>query len=210
MIDIHIFEGYRVPGSNVMLDAMHRDRKTIFVDLLKWDVPIIGGQFEIDHFDGPQAIYLVAAENDEGHLGSIRLLPTCGPHILSDIFPQLCDGAVPIGTDIWEISRGCLSPRLRACERLHIRNALTSAAVDFALLHGITSYTCIADMGWLSQILALGWGCMPLGLPQTIGRSLTGALRIEIHGGTPGLLRDAGTYQQTRLIREPQGQRNAA
>lgn len=196
---IQIFRGAQAPGSNAILDAMYRDRKHVFVDLLKWDVPVVDGCFEIDQFDDERAIYLVAADERGAHRGSIRLLPTDGPHILGTIFPDLCDDAVPRSSDIFEISRGCLSMRLRAPERLVVRNALTTAAVEYALLHGIQAFTCIADSGWLSQVLALGWNCWPLGLPQKIGRCLTGALRIDITPETPHLLRDAGTYRPAPL-----------
>ena len=34
------------------LEAMHRDRKKIFVDGLKWDIPVVDGQYEICHRSG--------------------------------------------------------------------------------------------------------------------------------------------------------------
>ncbi|CAN5497335.1 acyl-homoserine-lactone synthase [soil metagenome] len=196
---IEIFQGARPPAGHRLTDGMHRDRKRVFVDLLKWDVPVVGGQFEIDQFDTERAIYLIAANERGDHLGSIRLLPTDGDHILGTIFPQLCEDAVPTSPRIYEISRGCLSPGLKAAARREVRNALTTAAVEFALLQEIESYTCIADAGWLSQILSLGWDCWPLGLPQKIGRSLTGALRIEIGPQTLRQLQDAGTYMSYPL-----------
>lgn len=196
---IQIFQGTQSPETHATLAGMHRDRKRVFVDLLKWDVPVIEGRYEIDQFDTDRAVYLVAVDADGAHRGSIRLLPTDGDHILGSIFPWLCDGDVPASPRIYEISRGCLSPRLRAAERLEIRNALTTAAVQFALLHDIESFTCIADSGWLSQILSLGWDCWPLGLPQKVGRALTGALKIEITAHTLRQLQEAGTYQSCPL-----------
>lgn len=191
---IQIFEGSLAFGLHPAFDAMHRDRKRVFVDLLKWNVPVIEDCFEVDQFDGERAIYLVAADEDGNHRGSIRLLPTDGDHILGSVFPGLCEGDVPRSPRIYEISRGCLSPALRAPERLAVRNALTTAAVEFALLHDIDAFTCIADSGWLSQILALGWDCWPLGLPTRIGRVMTGALRIDVRSDTLQKLREAGTY----------------
>ena len=178
---------------------MHRDRKRIFVDLLKWDLTVIAGEFEVDQFDTSAAIYLISAEPDGTHRGSIRLLPTNRPHILGSLFPDLCEGPVPTGAGIYEITRGCLSPRLRAAERLRVRNQLTTAAVEFALFNGIDTFTCIADGGWYSQILALGWMCEPLGLPRIVGGTMTGALRISITRETPRLLLEAGTYSHSTL-----------
>lgn len=197
---IHVFEGFETPAGHPLLDEMHRDRKRVFVDLLKWHVPVIDGQYEADQFDGPGAVYLVAAGADGRHHGSIRLLPTKGPHVLGSVFPELCEEIVPSGPDIYEISRGCLSPRLRAAERLQIRNQLTTAAVEYALRNEITAYSCIAEAGWFSQILSLGWRCMPLGVPQIIGRALTGALRIDISSQTLAMLQEAGTYAETGMV----------
>ena len=63
---------------------MHRDRKTVFVDRLGWQVPVVNGDLEIDQFDGDDAIYLIAVDEAGGHAGSLRLLPTAGPHLLAD------------------------------------------------------------------------------------------------------------------------------
>ena len=79
-------------------------------------------------------------------------------------------------------------------------SAVTTAVVEFALLRGIDRFTCIADSGWLSQILSLGWDCRPLGLPRDIAGLNTGALVIEIDSDTPDKLRTAGTYVPMRIV----------
>jgi N-acyl-L-homoserine lactone synthetase len=193
------FSGHPKPGASQAIDNMHRDRKRVFVDLRKWDVPVVDDEYEIDQFDSAHAVYLISAGPDGEHFGSIRLLPTERPHILGSLFPHLCDGAPPTGHDIWEITRGCVSPRLRASERLRQRNRLTSAAVQFALAHGISRFVCVADSGWLSQILALGWNCEPLGEPRLIEGAMTGALQIHVSGRTITMLRRAGNYETVRL-----------
>ena len=38
---------------------MFEARKRVFVDLLKWDVPVLDDAYEIDQFDTPDASYLV-------------------------------------------------------------------------------------------------------------------------------------------------------
>jgi acyl-homoserine lactone synthase len=197
---IQIFEGAEWGEGSPVLSGMYRDRKRIFVDLLSWDVPVVDGAYEIDQFDDKHAIYVVATNERGEHDGSIRLLPSVRPHVLGDIFPELCDGPVPSGEHIFELSRACLSPRNRAAGRLQVRNAVTTAVVEFALLQGIRRFTCIADSGWLSQILSLGWDCRPLGLPREIAGLSTGALVIEIDGDTPDKLRSAGTYVPMRIV----------
>lgn len=187
-------------GISTSLDAMYRERKHVFVDLLGWDVPVVGGEFEIDEFDTSDATYLLKEDDQGHHLGSIRLLPSTGPHVLGSIFPGLCDGPVPSSPAIMEISRGCLSPRMRATQRRQVRDELISGAVLFALLHGIRAFSCVADSGWLSQILALGWDCEMLGEPRLIDGVSTGAIRISVSSGTIEQLRAAGTYRDTNLV----------
>lgn len=197
---IQIFDGAEWGEGSPVLNDMYRDRKRIFVDMLGWDVPVIDGAYEIDQFDDEHAIYVVATNERGEHDGSIRLLPSIRPHVLGNIFPELCDGPVPSGEHIFELSRACLSPRNRAARRLEVRNTVTTAVVEFALLRGIRRFTCIADSGWLSQILSLGWDCRPLGLPREIAGLSTGALVIEIDGDTPDKLRTAGTYVPMRIV----------
>ena len=177
-----------------ILRQMFEARKQVFVDLLKWDVPVLGGRFEVDEFDNEHANYIIVADPDGNHLGSARLLPTTRPHILGDLFPQLCAGPLPAGPDIFEITRFCLARTQGALARRKTRNQLVSALVSFALERGIRTYTGVAEMGWLQQILAFGWDCRPLGVPLQLGSRLTGALAISIGSETPALLDQNGIW----------------
>ncbi|MFP5435762.1 MAG: acyl-homoserine-lactone synthase [Alphaproteobacteria bacterium] len=189
---LHIRQSAARPASDAVLRSMFAARKSVFVDLLKWDVPVLDGRYEVDQFDDVHATYLILAEPDGTHLGSARLLPTTRPHILSDLYRDLCDEAPPRSPDIFEITRFCLDRRLRARERRQVRDALVNALVDHALASGITAYSAIAEMGWYQQILAFGWRCLPLGLPRVIDGSMLAALRIDITAETPALLADGG------------------
>ena len=172
--------------------AMFEARKRVFVDLLKWDVPVIAGRYEIDQFDDEHAAYLIVADDQGAHLGSARLLPSERPHILDTLFPELCAGSVPRGPDVLEITRFCLDRSLGARRRLDTRNRLVTALARHALERGIATYTGVAELCWLQQILAFGWRCRPLGLPRAIGGRMLGALRIDISPETPRLLAENG------------------
>nr|NUR37386.1 autoinducer synthase [Sphingomonas sp.] len=139
-------------------------------------------------FDDEQAVYLIVADASGDHLGSARLLPTTRPHILDSLFPNLCAGEPPRSPDCFEITRFCLSRNQNARERLETRNRLVSGLAQYALENGISAYTGVAELSWLQQILAFGWRCRPLGLPQAIGGRTLGALRIDIDAETPALL----------------------
>jgi len=174
--------------ADATLRAMFEDRKTVFVDLLKWDVPVLDGRFEIDEFDDSHATYIIIGDDQGDHLGSARLLPTTRPHILNMLFAELCAGIPPTGPDIAEITRFCLSPRRNSASRRRIRNQLVTALTWHALETGIRTYTGVAELTWLQQILAFGWACRPLGIPLRVDCGTLGALAIEIGPDTPNLL----------------------
>jgi len=109
-------------------------------------------------------------------------------HIRDPLFPSLCAGEPPRSSDCFEITRFCLGRNQNARERLETRNRLVSALAQYALDNGISAYTGVAELSWLQQILAFGWRCRPLGLPQVIGGRTLGALRIDIDADTPALL----------------------
>lgn len=189
---LHVLHSAASPATYDALRAMFAARKSVFVDLLKWDVPVLDGTYEIDQFDDVHATYLILAEPDGSHLGSTRLLPTTRPHILDSLYAELCDDAPARASDMYEITRFCLDRRLTACERRAVRDTLVTNLVEHALANGIRSYTAIAEIGWFQQILAFGWHCMPLGLPRILDGAMLVALRIDITPETPALLASAG------------------
>ena len=197
---LHILDSVTRATADGVLRAMFAARKSVFVDLLKWDVPVLDGQYEIDQFDDEHATYLILTDEFGTHLASTRLLPTTRPHILDSLYTDLCEETPPRGADIVEITRFCLDRRLHARERRAVRDTLVTALVDHALARDIASYTAIAEMGWFQQILAFGWRCLPLGLPQEIDGALLAALRIDIAPDTPRLLARAGVTASLAVL----------
>ena len=189
------------PASDPLLRAMLEARKQVFVDLLGWDVPVLDGRYEVDQFDDAHASYLIVTDGSGAHLGSARLLPTSRPHILDSLFPHLCAGAPPRGRGCVEITRFCLGRNQNAKQRLCTRNQLVAALAKHALENGISIYTGVAELSWLQQILAFGWRCRPLGLPQIVDGRTLGALRIDIDDDTPGLLAANGIVGPAPIVR---------
>lgn len=188
---VHIIHrGNRAARRETLL-AMHADRKQVFVDRLKWDVPVVDGRYEIDGFDDAHAVYLVAEDPRTGmHLGSVRLLPTTRRHILGDLFPMLVEGEVPRGPDIFEVTRLCTSPRLADWEAHNaVRERLATALIEYALTTGITRYTMMTHVAYLSQLLATGWDVEPLGLPKEVGGQMLGALQVNVKAETLAIFR---------------------
>lgn len=190
MLNVKTFEGGETPDE--AMRAMFAARKSVFVDLLKWDVPVLADKYEIDQFDNEHARYLILAEQDCSHVASARLLPTTRAHILGSFYAAFCSDGVPCGPTVREITRFCLDRRLRAAERREARDALVCRLVEYALMNGITAYTAVASERWFRQVLAFGWKCRPLGPPRISGGEVLAAIHIEIDRDTPRLLASAG------------------
>ncbi|HKC03243.1 MAG TPA: acyl-homoserine-lactone synthase [Sphingomicrobium sp.] len=193
----------REPAKEPRLRAMFEARKQVFVDLLKWEVPVLDGRYEVDQFDDEHAVYLIVADAAGEHFGSARLLPTTRPHILDSLFPNLCASEPPRSPDCFEITRFCLGRNQSARARLETRNRLVLGLAQYALENGISTYTGVAELSWLQQILAFGWRCRPLGLPRVIGRRTLGALRIDIDADTPALLAANGIFRPSSVEQAP-------
>ncbi|WP_293880478.1 acyl-homoserine-lactone synthase [Sphingomonas sp.] len=193
---ISVVNGANREQEHVVLRAMFEARKSVFIDLLKWDIPALAGRYEIDHFDNPHASYLILADPDGRHRASARLLPTIRPGILDTLFPELCEGELPSGPSVFEITRFCLSRDMRAPERRLYRNRLVTALAQYARDNEIVTYTGVADMAWTSQILGFGWDCAPLGLPLRYKCGQLCAIRIDIAADTIGRLKQTGVYEE--------------
>lgn len=181
-------------ATSPLLRAMYAARKSVFVDRLGWDVPVIADKYEIDQFDAATATYLVLLGEGDQHRASARLLRTDAPHILSDLFPALCTGPVPVGAEILEITRFCIDPSLARSEQRIARNQLVTALVEYALSARIATYTAVATTSWFRQISRFGWNCTALGPSRRLlGEDLV-AMRIDIDQDTPSALSPKGIY----------------
>ncbi|QNA89461.1 acyl-homoserine-lactone synthase [Massilia sp. Dwa41.01b] len=85
---------------------MHALRAKVFQGRLGWEVPVLSGM-EIDGYDALEPHYMMMRDSRGGILrGCWRLLPTEGPYMLKDSFPQLLHGQqAPSDEHIWELSR---------------------------------------------------------------------------------------------------------
>lgn len=170
-----------------ILDNMFRFRHKVFHDRLGWDVASDNGR-EIDDFDRLNPVYMVARNQTGTVEGCWRLLPTTGPYMLKDTFPQLLqDEPAPTATDIWELSRfAAESPDggdLAQASVSPVTFVMFQAMVDYALKNGIRQYVTVTSVALERLLRRMG---MPVsrfgdGKAQRIGKVLTVACRIEIN-----------------------------
>jgi acyl-homoserine lactone synthase len=163
------------------LDSMHRDRKRVFVDRLKWNVPVVDGIYEKDQFDTEDAVYIVAADPNTGqHHGSLRLIPSLKPHMLRDVFSALCEDSVPCGPDIWEMTRICLSPSVRREEARRSLGLVWLGAIEFGMANGIRLMTGLTHAPMFANIAAAGIEVEPLGREKLFESVPYAALQTRI------------------------------
>jgi N-acyl-L-homoserine lactone synthetase len=86
-----------------LFDQIFRSRAVVFHERRGWDVTVENGH-EMDHYDrdaGP--VYLLAVDDEQRVLGSLRLLATTGPTMLRSEFKHFFDDDVDVtAPTIWE------------------------------------------------------------------------------------------------------------
>jgi N-acyl-L-homoserine lactone synthetase len=192
-----------------VIEQMHRDRKKVFVDWLKWDVPV-EGDLEIDQYDTDDAVYLVSLDPDTGeHVASIRLLPCSVPTLMAEHFADMVQNPVPSDDTAWEMTRLCASPAVKdKLKAWNARKEITVAAVEFALARGIEQLIFVTHTSWVPTILSVGWDIELLGLPRRDGNETISAMRIHVTPATLDLLR--GNWGVTGSMLEMDEDRIAA
>lgn len=100
--------GHEIEDHESLFEQMFRLRARSFDERRKWSVEVKDG-LEIDRFDEMNPLYVMSISPDGDLLASLRLLPSTGPHMLSDVFPETMTGAPIIRHPlIWESSRFCV------------------------------------------------------------------------------------------------------
>jgi acyl homoserine lactone synthase len=156
-----------------LIDEMHRLRRSVFHDRLRWQVTVIN-RWEIDGYDALDPLYVLSLDEDERVIGGMRLLPTTGFNMLNDTFPQLLPDGEPIHSPlIWELSR--FTVRMTGVRKIdapvisrataELGMALNEIGKAAALTHIVAVYDSVMHR----MLLRHGCAGEPLGPPQAIG-----------------------------------------
>ncbi len=167
------------------LDEMHRLRYKVFKARLGWDVQTSNGR-ERDRYDDLHPIYTLAINNEGALVGSSRLLPTTGPYMLRDVFPQLLDGhSAPSSPFVWESSRFAIDcgGNTECC--LAFVNRITAeifcGIIEFCLTKGIRQVVGVYDIRFAAVFSRAGGHPKWQTRPQRIGNTLALAGLFDIH-----------------------------
>ena len=132
------------------LRAMHQLRYRVFRERLDWNVQT-SGDLELDQFDTLNPHYLLLRQTDGRVAGCVRLLPTTGPTMLRDVFPELLDGrSVPEDLGVWESSRFALDlapPTSNGSAGVALETFwLLAAMIEFGLSRRLTRIVTVTDL----------------------------------------------------------------
>lgn len=138
-------------GKTKLLFSMHRLRKKVFADRMKWPVQVDQEGLEVDQFDLPEAVYLLALDPLGQVIGNWRLLPTTGPTMIRDVWPEFLD-TLPMPYDhfSWEASRFAVEsdqydPKEGLKQVSQITGEMFCALTELCLLCGIERVFTLYD-----------------------------------------------------------------
>lgn len=93
-------------GKTDSLIEMHRVRKFIFKDRMGWDLDISNEGLEVDNYDLPETVYILARDHRKRVSGVWRMLPSTSPSMIRDLWPDFLDDfPMPQNFQTWEVSR---------------------------------------------------------------------------------------------------------
>jgi N-acyl-L-homoserine lactone synthetase len=144
-----------------LLAGMHRLRYRVFKDRLSWTVSVTGDK-EIDRYDGLGPTYILVVSAARDVLGAVRLLPTLGPHMLADTFPDLLQRApVPRSETYLEASRFCVDTVAAEATGSGGLNRVTMlllwGVADWSLATGADAITAVTDLRMERILRRAGW-----------------------------------------------------
>lgn len=160
---------------------MHTLRAKVFSGRLGWEVPVLSGM-EIDGYDALDPAYMQIREPGGPLRGCWRLLPTEGPYMLKDSFPQLLEGQqAPSDPQVWELSRFALETDK---ENRYGFSEMTldafAAVVRHGIENGITRYVTVTTTGMERLTRRAGVVTSRLGAPQQIGIENAVAFYVDV------------------------------
>jgi acyl homoserine lactone synthase len=182
-----LFIGRKEELPHETLEGMFRLRHKVFHEVLGWDVEVFGDQ-ERDRFDDLETYYAILHDPEQKLAsGCWRLLPTTGPYMLRDVFPQLLQGeAAPCSLDVWEVSRFATSPTAWKArhDQAHfgvVAMRMIRAVLEFSHQHGIHSFVTATSVQLESRAnRALVLRRFGNGLPVNVGGIPSIACSVDV------------------------------
>jgi acyl homoserine lactone synthase len=173
---IQLIQGAYPADNADILDKMFRLRAKVFNDRLGWEVKVRDHR-ETDRFDELNPLYIVETDDKRNVLASLRLLPTTGPHMLSDVFSELmAPESIIRSPRVLESSRFAADTELLG----HLPNGLSSvtgvllcALLETSRAAGVDFVISVYDVRMERILRRAGCGFERLCEPRKIGDVMT-------------------------------------
>ncbi len=172
---LRYFKGSSLQSSG-FAERVWQFRHRHFVERFGWEALRKSDGQEIDSFDTYDAIHLVL--EDAGIvLGYSRLLTTSAPHLLSDVYPEIVNGAAyPRQADVYEWTRCVAEPGARLCG-VEASHMLLTGVAELCLSAGIEALIVETHPKLVNLLVSNLWDVTPLAAPMVYD----GALVVPIH-----------------------------
>jgi acyl-homoserine lactone synthase len=177
-----------------LLDKQFRLRHEIFVKDRGWTDFDIDGTHERDQYDDDAAVYLVAADPTGNVAGGYRLYPTVLPHMLSEQFPHLVEGAIIRRSDVLELTRFAMRKSERRSRHYF---ELLAAIQEYGLMEGLSGFTSVINPLRIPILQGVGFEIEPLGLPAMIDGESTIAVLFHVNEQCHARVRDKVAIHET-------------
>jgi acyl homoserine lactone synthase len=171
---IVVVDQHNIDAHRRLVDEMFRLRAHAFGQRLNWNVHVVDGM-ERDRFDDENPVYVIHTQDMSRVLGSLRLLPTTGPTLFSEVFADTFGDVASLSSpSIWECTRLCVDDRMASNadpdHAFRTSCTLIAALGKIGLDAGIESYLGNFDASMLRIYRRVGCDVEVIGQTDRYGR----------------------------------------
>ncbi|MFM2281549.1 MAG: hypothetical protein RLZZ444_3780 [Pseudomonadota bacterium] len=163
---VHIITAQNRDEHEALMEDVWQFRHRQFVDRLGWKELSSDDGRERDRFDTDDAIHLVVSKANRV-VGYTRLLRTSEPHLLSEVYPELMDGADwPRAADIYEWTRCISDQEAGLIDEVQASHLLITAVLEFCLVAKIRGLIVETHPKLVNWMLETGYKVETLAAPK--------------------------------------------
>jgi len=184
-----IIDGSNLEAERWRLEDAYRHRHRIFVEEMGWEALRRPDGREIDRFDDEHAVHMLLYDGIE-LIGYQRMLPTLRPYLLTEIYPQLCDGEPPHDPSVYEWTRFAVLAAHRGDGRGLGRAGaeLVLGYVEWGLSKGVHTVVVELEPIQTLKFIQCGFLTASLGIVHQIGGRSTVAMLAYFDERTRAIL----------------------
>lgn len=176
-------------GKTHSIIEMHKVRKLIFKDRMGWDIDITKDGLEIDDYDLPETVYILARDNKGRLSGVWRMLPSNAPSMIRNIWPEFLDSFdMPISNTAWEVSRfGVYTYEDAPKDNIRASNSITAelilALLNICKLTGIENIYTMYNLQIAKSVGKIGFYAEETSDPKNVegNQSVVGRIRTDVN-----------------------------